>query len=96
MHQLVEVTLMVMENSIRILGTMFLNGVMEPVVTHMLNKYQIDIPIETPFHGQSGASDFNFDFRHTFSPKIGPGYMDMFLYGRVTFDGQLCEMKPTK
>ena len=95
MHQLVEITLVVMENSVYYLGTMFLNGVMEPVITHMLNKYTMDVPIENPFKGQVGASDFNFDFRHVSKPMIEAGYMDLFIYGRITYDNQLCAMSPT-
>jgi hypothetical protein len=40
-----------MENSVYYLGTMFLNGVIEPIMTNMLHKYVLDIPIENPFKG---------------------------------------------
>lgn len=42
--------------------------------------------------GQETEAKFDFDFRNTWSPIIGDGYMDMFFLGELTYDGNTCEL----
>lgn len=43
--------------------------------------------------GQDTIAKFDFDFRNTWSPVIGDGYMDMFFLGELTYDGSTCEIE---
>ena len=94
MHQIVEITIVIIENSIYFIGDYVLNGVMEPVMTGMMNKYTFELPIESPFIGQRAKSTFKFDFRNTKSPDIQQGYMELAIYGLLTHNDNSCSMNP--
>lgn len=90
-HQSIKYFLVIVQNSMYFAGQHILNGMIEPVLTKFLNYYQLELTLPSPFKGQYSEDTFTFDLRHTQAPFIGPNYMDMFIYGAVTYKGWKCE-----
>ena len=90
-HQTIKYALVIIQNSVYFAGQHIFNGMLEPVMTKYLNYYQLEVVLPSPFKGQWSEDVFTFDLRHTEQPFIGENYMDMFIYGAVSYNGFKCE-----
>jgi hypothetical protein len=66
-------------------GDIIFSKVGGPLMDRVLNDYVTEIVLPTPFAGQDGAAKFVLDYRHTMSPEIHYGYIDMFIVGELAY-----------
>jgi len=71
-------------------GLLLFNDMFTPVLTEILNGYELPIDLPSPFKGQDTHGFFNFDFRNLKDPDMGKGYITFFLDGTLTHNFDAC------
>lgn len=90
MRQVIDLAMVIVENSSYFLGKYVYADQMEPILTYAMNDYKLPFTLPNLLPGQSVASDFELDFRNTYKPFIGNGFMEMWFIGDLLFDGKSC------
>lgn len=92
LDQTVKLTMIVIQNSLYFLGDYIMNGMIEPPMTQLANYYQFPVHLPQAFNGQEASADFMLDFRHhpNRNPEVGNGYMDLFVLGELSYEGDAC------
>ena len=93
MHQFVEFSLIIIENTAFFCGELMFSQIGEPILTTFLNEYRLPLDqMPSPFLGQGvdRYANFELDWRNTVSPVIKEGQMDMYFLGEITRPGESC------
>jgi len=90
MRQVVDLALVIIENSSYFLGQYVYSDQIEPVLTYAMNNYRFPVVLPNLVTGQNAASELELDVRHTYKPYIGNGVLELYMIGELMFDNKTC------
>ena len=61
-----------------------------PVFDAFLSHYRYDFVLPSPLLGQDTKADFTFDYRNTYDPYIGDGFINLYFQGELYYKGEGC------
>jgi len=97
--QIVDFSIVMIRNSVFLIGQYIFTDMLGPVIDTFLNHYHFDFYIWSPFMGQNEYSIMSFDYRQTRSPYIGDGYLEFYYVGELAhnyLDNSKCKMDDIK
>jgi hypothetical protein len=95
MHQLVHLSLVIIENSSYFMGKYMFTEMLGPVLDVYLKHYEQDFTIYNHLPGQNTWDVLTFDYRNMEAPYIDKGIIEFSLMGDTQYKGRHCrDMSP--
>jgi len=87
-YTFLEFGIVCMENSVFYWGDFMWSRMLGPMISYGTNDFKYTTPyLPSPFPGQNAAAQFDFDWRQTKDPFVGPDFLELFLVGDLKWVG---------
>lgn len=102
LFQIVDFSLIMIRNSVFLIGQYIFTDMLGPIINDFLNNYTFDFYIWSPFMGQNKYTIMSFDYRQTRTPYIGDGFLEFYYVGELAHNHlslskcKMDEIKPMK
>ena len=77
--------MVMIQNTIFIIGKYVFNKVLGPQIDRFLNHYKFDFYMWSPFRGQNRFTQMQLDYRQVYAPWIGDGFVNLYAWGELSY-----------
>lgn len=90
MGQIIDLAMVVIENSSYFIGKYVYSQQMQPILTYALNNYRLPFHFSNLIPGQKARGEFELDLKNTYQPFIGDNMLELYFTGELFLNNKSC------